>query len=77
MIEVLLFAVVKEQIGASRLQLNYSGLTVRDVKQTLEDDYGLKDTTNLMMAVNEEYAGDDVQLQAGDTVAVIPPVSGG
>ncbi|MGE0544545.1 MAG: molybdopterin converting factor subunit 1 [Dehalococcoidia bacterium] len=32
---------------------------------------------NAAIAVNEEYADDDVRLQPGDTVALIPPVSGG
>jgi molybdopterin synthase catalytic subunit len=29
------------------------------------------------IAVNQEFAGDEVQLNASDEVAVIPPVSGG
>ena len=29
------------------------------------------------MAVNEVYAESDVRVVAGDTVALIPPVSGG
>jgi len=30
-----------------------------------------------MIAVNEEYASSDQVLKEGDTVAIIPPVSGG
>jgi molybdopterin converting factor small subunit len=32
---------------------------------------------NAAIAVNEEYVDGDVRLQPGDTVALIPPVSGG
>jgi molybdopterin converting factor subunit 1 len=30
-----------------------------------------------LIAVNEQYATDDVRLTAGDEVAIIPPVAGG
>jgi molybdopterin synthase sulfur carrier subunit len=32
---------------------------------------------NAAIAVNEEFVDGDVHLQSGDTVALIPPVSGG
>ena len=32
---------------------------------------------NVMVAINEEYAMDQDVIQSGDTVAFIPPVSGG
>jgi molybdopterin converting factor small subunit len=32
---------------------------------------------NVLIAVNEEYAGDDELIPAGAQIAVIPPVSGG
>jgi len=31
----------------------------------------------LLLAVNETYAGGHTRLRAGDTVGLIPPVSGG
>ncbi|WP_338039356.1 MoaD/ThiS family protein [Maribacter litopenaei] len=33
--------------------------------------------SSLAVAVNSEYAEDDVQLKSNDEVAIIPPVSGG
>ncbi len=33
--------------------------------------------SNLVVAVNEEYQDHDYQLDDGDEVALIPPVSGG
>jgi molybdopterin converting factor small subunit len=39
----------------------------------------LQDEASVTLAVNEEYvpAGQVVSLKAGDTVALIPPISGG
>ena len=37
----------------------------------------LKKLKSYAVAVNEEYATDDVILKPNDVVAIIPPVSGG
>ncbi|MDD7913600.1 MoaD/ThiS family protein [Polaribacter ponticola] len=37
----------------------------------------LKNIDSYAIAVNEEYAADDLILKENDIVAVIPPVSGG
>jgi molybdopterin converting factor small subunit len=33
--------------------------------------------TSLMIAINDEYASDSDQINDGDTLVLIPPVSGG
>ena len=33
--------------------------------------------TGTMLAINQEYAGEQTPLSEGDEVAIIPPVSGG
>ncbi|MEM6312526.1 MAG: MoaD/ThiS family protein [Planctomycetota bacterium] len=43
--------------------------TVADVKRAVPGTYAV--------AVNLEYAGDEVVIGEGDEVALIPPVSGG
>jgi molybdopterin converting factor small subunit len=35
------------------------------------------DEDSLTLAVNEEYVTEVMTLKAGDTVALIPPISGG
>jgi len=77
MINVLLFAHLQEEIGKEKIILNETGITVAQLKQRLVDDYGLKKLDNVMIAINEEYARDNDLIQNGDTVALIPPVSGG
>jgi len=37
----------------------------------------LKNIEEFAIAVNEEYAEDDLVLRENDVVAIIPPVSGG
>jgi molybdopterin synthase sulfur carrier subunit len=37
----------------------------------------LKDTKFIRVAVNQEFATDDVRLSDGDEVALFPPVTGG
>jgi len=51
---------------------------VRDFKQLLIDKFPkLSNQNNFSIAVNMEYATDDIMLQENDEIALIPPVSGG
>jgi len=47
------------------------------VRDALESLSGLAEGIPLVMAVNREYASEDDVLDAGDELALIPPVSGG
>ncbi|WP_337018155.1 MoaD/ThiS family protein [Oceanobacillus massiliensis] len=51
-------------------------ITVAELKHFLQQRYSLV-LEHAMTAINEEYAVNDDSVQAGDTVAFIPPVSGG
>jgi molybdopterin synthase sulfur carrier subunit len=52
--------------------------TVEEVRKILQHKTGqLKGIENSLVAVNEEYAGLADKVKDGDTVAFIPPVSGG
>ena len=54
------------------------GLAVSEIREALKQMYpSLEDIDNFAIAVNESYAEDDQELANGDTVAIIPPVSGG
>src|SRR4051795_3051826 len=74
-VTVRLFAMLRERAGARELTLELpDGARVRDALDELGD---LAADLPLVMAVNREYAPEDHVLDAGDELALIPPVSGG
>jgi MoaE-MoaD fusion protein len=74
-VTVRLFAILRERAGSSELVLELpDGARVRDAIDSLA---GLAEGIPLVMAVNREYASEDTALDAGDELALIPPVSGG
>lgn len=77
MIKILLFAQLQEDIGQSTLVLEANDLTVKQVKEHLQQQYPQVTLQAVMIAVNEEYAFDADIVKEGDTIAFLPPVSGG
>lgn len=77
MIKILLFAQLQEDIGQSTLLLDANVWTVKQVKEHLQRQYPQVMLQVVMTAVNEEYAFDDDVVKEGDTIAFLPPVSGG
>jgi molybdopterin converting factor subunit 1 len=74
-VRVRLFAGLRERAGTGEVQLELpDGALVGDA---LERMRGLTDGVPVVMAVNREYAAPAQALQAGDEIALIPPVSGG
>jgi MoaE-MoaD fusion protein len=74
-VTVLLFAMLRERAGARQITIELpEGARVRDALDELGD---LASDLPLVMAVNREYAPEDHVLDAGDELALIPPVSGG
>jgi len=74
-VRVRLFAALRERAGSGALELELpDGALVRDALARMRE---LTDGVPVVMAVNHEYADEDVELHAGDEVALIPPVSGG
>ena len=76
----LLFAQLQEYVGAGKVVVSVAeGSTGRDLIRCFATRHpaaeGLLAVSRL--AVNCEYASEDVVLRDGDEVAVIPPVSGG
>ncbi|HHW39097.1 MAG TPA: MoaD/ThiS family protein [Bacillales bacterium] len=76
MINILLFAHLQEIVGKQCITWMELPITVGDLKQKVTEKYNLP-LQSVMVAVNEEYAEDQLELKAGDVVALIPPVSGG
>jgi len=76
-VTVRLFAMLRERAGAPELTLELpEGARVSDALAS-EPLAALADGIPLVMAVNREYADAEQVLDAGDELALIPPVSGG
>lgn len=74
-VSVRLFASLRERAGRDELVLDLpEGARVADALAAVQH---LAPGTSLVLAVNREYASEDVVLHAGDELAVVPPVSGG
>jgi MoaE-MoaD fusion protein len=74
-VTVLLFAMLRERAGTRQMTIELpDGARVRDALDSLGE---LAAGLPLVMAVNREYAPEDQVLDAGDELALIPPVSGG
>jgi len=78
-ITVLAFGIAKDILGKHSLTIEVEEEpTAGKLKQYLCEKYPeFEKLRSLSLAVNEEYASDDLLLKAGDEVVVIPPVSGG
>jgi len=79
-LNVLLFAGLAERAGQREVRLELDGsITVRQLLEMLGARHpqlaALLDSC--FVAVNQEFATPDQQVQPGDEVAVLPPVSGG
>ena len=78
-VNILAFGIAKDIFGASTIKVELTDAAVTaDLKRALEQQYPrLKQLASYMVAVNNEYAADDLDLDARDEIAIIPPVSGG
>jgi len=80
-IKVMLFATLRELAGGQKsIEIELpDGATVIDLKAAVTRQYPDLKTAmqTVLVAVNREYAFDDVLLKEGVEVALFPPVSGG
>jgi len=78
-VKITAFGITRDIVGASSLELELpNGASVSDLRQALGTKYPkLANLTSLAIAVNQEYAQNDIQLTENDEVVLIPPVSGG
>lgn len=76
---VLFFALLRDELGETRELDLPDASTVADLRRELAriSPSVAALGRRALVAVNEEYALDDRLLTAADTVAVLPPVSGG
>lgn len=78
-ITTLFFGITTDLIGETNIVITVkNGISVLDFKLILKEKYPtLKNIDAYAIAVNEAYAENDFLLNENDTVAIIPPVSGG
>jgi molybdopterin converting factor subunit 1 len=78
-IKILFFGISTDLVGADSISFELGeNSTIGSLKNSLKNKFeGLKNIYDFTLAINEEYATDDMIVSQGDIVAVIPPVSGG
>ena len=76
MINILYFASLKEATKLDSEQLDAAGKTVSELKAMIMERHSIT-LDGAMTAVNEEFTDEETVLNEMDTVAFIPPVSGG
>ena len=77
---VRLFALYRERAGHSTVTLQVpNGATVAELTEEVRRRFPqlAPPQVRIVVAVNAEYAEEDLVLQPGDDVCLIPPVSGG
>ena len=79
-VEVKLFAVAKQLVGAETVNLELPrGATVKELRAALvQQQPAMADVVqHVLFAVNTEYADDETTIPNDAEIACIPPVSGG
>jgi molybdopterin converting factor subunit 1 len=80
MVKVLLFSVLRTEVGVSAVELLMDGpMTVGEMLDHLSSRYPpIRSLRSVIrVAVDQEYAGETDVVHDGDEVALITPVSGG
>ncbi len=77
MIHVLYFASMKEASGLASERIKWQGGTLGEVMEKVTDLHPSISWDGVRAALNEEFCSGAQEVEPGDTVAFIPPVSGG
>lgn len=77
-IQLKAFGICKDILGGREVRFEFAGQDVAQLRKELTLRFPEIEKLNaLLIAVNETYAENDLVLSESDTVALIPPVSGG
>ena len=80
-VRVLFFGAARETVGSDEVEIGLrTPATVASAFEDVLESYpNLRERfgRSLLLAVNQEYVPSDKEVQAGDELAVFPPVSGG
>lgn len=79
--DVLLFGIARDIVGRSEIQITKEDSlpnSVQELKEFMVHKFpDFAKLSSFAVAVNSEYAMDNVSLGPNDEIAIIPPVSGG
>ena len=76
--KIIAFGITKDLLGGRETSIEINGQTVGALRTALNERYPqLLNLRSLLIAVNNDYADEDVLLTSTDEIALIPPVSGG
>lgn len=71
------FGIARDIMGGREVEIN-AVQNVSELRKMLLSNYPkLKELNSLLIAVNQNYAADEISLSETDEIAIIPPVSGG
>lgn len=77
-VRVLLFANLRDAAGCSEVELELpEPASVRTAAEELQRRLDAVQLRGVMCAVNERFAAPTTPVNEGDTIAFLPPVSGG
>jgi molybdopterin converting factor subunit 1 len=79
-IKVLLFATLRDYVGARTVEIDIPiGMTVNGLTELLVKTYPRlgKAKDSILAAINHEYAADELIIPEDAEIALFPPVSGG
>ena len=78
-IKILCYGITRDLLGGFEQVIELQEkATVRDLKNSLIKKYPmLEQLASLRIAVDQEYAEEDLVLQSNNEIVLIPPVSGG
>lgn len=83
MIKVVLFASLREDLGVGEVEVDSAGIcSVTDLIEGLSQRFGelWRETLmaeNVLVAINQNMAKNEISVANGDEVAFFPPVTGG
>lgn len=78
MIKVLFFAGIRDEVGVDEINIvEMDNITIHQLKQYLQSTYYISSLNQVMTARNDSFVKDDEIIKDQDTIAFIPPVSGG
>ena len=72
------FGITKDIVGGKGISIEMKGQTVGELRTELNERFPkLIGLNSLFIAVNNDYAEENITITEKDIIALIPPVSGG